>query len=158
MAANIQPIFPNVPRIGKTKIGTTSAQVKSDGTSSGASTDLMYCTFISGANGSFLQRIRFSTVASAAATNSVATVLRIYYSTIVTAEGAAAGATTAADTHLIAEISVPIISSSHSTLATNYYEVPLNIPIPATKYIMVSQHIAQTTNQQWQAIAIGGDY
>jgi hypothetical protein len=158
MSANTQFIVPATPHTGVTKIGTTSAQVKSDGTSSGTSTDLMYCVFATGANGSILQRIRFNTVASAANTTGVATTLRIYLSTVSTSEGSAAGATTSSNTQLLAEISVPAIASSHSTNATNYYEVPLNIPLPTGKYIMVSQHVAQTTNQQWQATAVGGDY
>jgi hypothetical protein len=81
MAANTQFIAPNVPHVGITKLGTTSAQVKSDGTSAGSGTDLMYCVFAAGANGSFVQRVRFNTVANAA-TNSVACVLRIYVSTV----------------------------------------------------------------------------
>lgn len=156
--ANTQFIVPGTPNIGSVKIGTTSAQVKSDGTSAGSGTDLMYAVFASGANGSFIQRVRFNTVASAAATNSVATTLRVYKSTVSTTVGTAAGATTSSNTFLLAEISVPIISSSHSTNATNYYEVPLNMALPASTWILVSQHIAQTTNQQWQAQAFGGDY
>lgn len=158
MPANTSPIFSLTPNVGTALIATTSAQVKSDGTCGGSGTDLMYCVFISGANGSFLQRIRFNVVANAAATNSVATTLRVYLSTVSTAIGAAAGATTNANTFLLAEISVPIISSSHSTNATNFFEVPLNIAIPTGRYIMVSQHIAQTTNQAWNAKAFGGDY
>jgi hypothetical protein len=116
----------------------------------------MYSAFASGSNGSFVQRLRFSTVASAAAVNSVATTLRIFLSTVSTAVGSAAGATTSANTQLLAEISVPIISSSNSTNATNYYEVPLNIAIPTGRWILVTQHIAQTTNQQWQATCFRG--
>ncbi len=151
-------IIPQTPHVGTVKLGTTTAQVKSDGTSTGATTDLMYCVFATGSGGSFLQRIRFNTVASAAATNSVATTLRIYLSTVSTTEGVAAGATTSTNTQLLAEIPVPIISSSHSLQASNYFEVPLNLALPTGRWILVSQHIAQTTNQQWQATAFGGDY
>jgi hypothetical protein len=117
----------------------------------------MYCVWISGSNGSFLQSVRFSVVASAAAVNSVATTLRIYWSSVVTAIGVA-GATTNANTNLIAEVSVPIISASNSINATNYYEVAINKAFPTGTYIMVSQHIAQTTNQAWKASAYGGSY
>lgn len=158
MSANTSPIFSLTPNVGAVKLGTTSAQVKSDGTSLGTGTDLMYSVFASGSFGSFLQRVRFNTVASAAATNSVATTLRVYLSTVNTAVGSAAGATTSANTFLIGEISVPIISSSNSTNATSFYELPCNFAIPTGRWILVSQHIAQTTNQQWQAQAFGGDY
>ncbi len=118
----------------------------------------MYGVFDPAANGSFVQRVRFNTVASAANTTGVATTLRIYISTVATTEGSAAGATTSSNTQLLAEISVPAIASSHSTNATNYYDVPLNIAITSADHILVSQHVAQTTNQQWQATAFGGDY
>lgn len=158
MPANTNPIFALTPNVGTVLLGTTSAQVKSDGTSSGATTDLMYSAFASGANGSFVQRVRFNSVASAAATNSVATTLRVYLSTVSTTVGSAAGATTNANTFLLAEISVPIIATSHSTNATNYFDILLNIAIPASRWILVSQHIAQTTNQAWNAKVFGGDY
>ena len=158
MPANTNPIWSLTPNVGTVLLGTTSAQVKSDGTSAGTGTDLMYGTFASGANGSFVQRIRFNVVASAAATNSVATVLRAYLSTVSTTVGSAAGATTSANTFLLAEVSVPIISASHSTNASNFYEIPLNIAIPTGRWILVSQHIAQATNQAWNCKAFGGDY
>lgn len=158
MSANTQFIVPVLPHVGKVKIGTTSAQVKSDGTSAGSGTDLMYSVFATGANGSFVQRVRFNAVASAAAVNSVATTLRVYLSTVSTSEGSAAAATTSANTQLLNEISVPIISASNSTNATNYYEVTLNMALPTGFWILISQHIAQTTNQNWQGTAFGGDY
>ena len=158
MPANTSPIFSLTPNVGRVLIGTTSAQVKSDGTSAGTGTDLMYSAFQAGSNGSFVQRVRFNCVASAAATNSIATTLRVYLTTVNTAVGSAAGATTNANTFLLAEVSVPIISASNSTNATNYYEVPLNIAIPSSTWIYVSQHVAQTTNQAWNAKVFGGDY
>ncbi|MCC6629952.1 MAG: hypothetical protein IT340_21455 [Chloroflexi bacterium] len=153
MAANTTPIFTVTPNVGSVKLGTTSAQVKSDGTSAGTGTDLMYKAFTAGANGSYVESIRFQPVASAANVTSVATVLRAYLSTV-----ANPGATTSSDTTLLGEVSVPAIAASHSTNATNYYEIVLNKPIPAGTYIHVAQHVAQTTNQQWQATVFGGNY
>jgi hypothetical protein len=92
MAANTTKIFPLTPNVGNAKISTTSAQVKSDGTSAGSGTDLMYCAFITGENGSVVDRIDFASVASAAATTGVATTIRAYISTVSAAIGAAAGA------------------------------------------------------------------
>lgn len=158
MAANTAFIVPDTPHVGTVKIPTTNAQVKSDGTSAGSGTDRMYCVLATGADGTFVQRIRFHSVASAANTTGVATTLRIYLSTVSASEGAAVGATTTSDTQLLYEISVPAIASSHATNATNYFDVPINMALPTGKYIHVSQHVAQTTNQQWQATAIAGDY
>jgi len=153
MAANTQPIYTKTPNFGMVLIPTTNAQVKSDGTSAGTGTDMMYKVFTAGAEGSFLESIRFSCVAQAAAVTSVATTLRAYISTV-----ASPGATTNTDTSLLGEVSVPAQSASHSTNATNYYDLIIGKPIPAGHYVHVSQHVAQTANQAWQALAFGGDY
>jgi len=152
MPANTSPIFALTPNIGDVKITTTAALVRSDGSAANAIGTDHFLAFTAGANGSFIQRVRFISVASAAAVTSVATTLRVFISSINT------GTPTAANTHLLAEISVPAISTSNSTNAVNYYEIPLNIAIPTSHYILVSQHVAQTTNQSWQAMVIGGDY
>jgi hypothetical protein len=153
MPANTSPIWSLTPNVGRVGIPTTNAQVKSDGTSAGSGTDLMYKVFTAGANGSYLDRVRFSSVANSASTTGVATTLRVYISTV-----SAPGATTNSDTFLLGEVSVPAISSSHSTNATNYYDCIIECAIPSGCYIHVSQHVAQTTNQRWNAVAFGGDY
>lgn len=152
MPANTSPIYSLTPNIGEVKITTTAALVRSDGSAVNAIGTDQFLAFTAGANGSFVQRIRFIPVASAAAVNSVATTLRVFLSSVNT------GTPTSSNTHLLAEISVPIISTSNSTAAVTYYEIPLNIAIPANNYILVSQHLAQTTNQSWQAMVFGGDY
>jgi len=152
MAANINPIYSLTPNVGSVKITTTSALVRSDGSAVNAIGTDQFLAFTSGASGSFVQRVRFIPVASAAAVNSVATTLRVYLSTVNS------GTPTATNTNLLGEIGVPIISAANSTAPASYYEIPLNIAIPASRYILVSQHIAQTTNQSWQAIVFGGDY
>ena len=153
MPANTQPIATLTPNVGVVSIVTTNAQVKSDGTSAGSGADLMYKVLTTGANGTYVDVIRFFSVASAAATTGVATTLRAYYSTV-----ASPGATTAANTFLLGEVSVPAISSSHSTNATNYYDMVIQKRLPTGFYIHVSQHVAQTTNQNWIAMAFAGDY
>ena len=153
MAGNVQPRYTTLANVSSVLIPRTTAQVKSDGTSAGAGVDFMYKVFTAGANDSFLEKIQFKCVASAAAVTSVATTLRAYLSSV-----ASPGATTNADTFLIGEISVPAIVSSHSTNATNVFELPINYPIPTGWYVHVSQHVAQTANQAWLATAIGGDY
>lgn len=152
MPANTTPIFSLTPNIQGVKITQSSALTRSDGSAANAIGTDQFLAFTAGANGSFVQRVRFIPVASAAAVNSVATTLRVYISTVNS------GTPTAANTNLIAEISVPIISTCNSTNAVNYYEVPINMAIPASTYILVSQHIAQTANQTWQALVIGGNY
>jgi hypothetical protein len=152
MPANTSPIYSLTPNIGETKITTTSALVRSDGGATNAIGTDHFLAFTSGANGSFIQRVRFIPVSSAAAVSSVATTLRVFMSTVNT------GIPTSSNTYLLAEISVPIISAANTINAVSYYEIPLNIAMPANQYILVSQHIAQTTNQSWQAMVFGGDY
>ena len=152
MPANINPIYSLTPNVGTVKITQSSVLVRSDGSAVNAIGTDQFLAFTSGANGSFIQRVRFNVVASAAAVNSVATTLRVFLSTVNT------GTPTAANTNLLTEISVPLISAANSTAASSYYEIPLNIAVPASRYILVSQHIAQTANQSWQAIVFGGDY
>ncbi len=155
MPANTTPIYTLTPNVGHAVITTTYAQVKSDGTTAGSGNDRMVLAFTAGANGSYVDTVRFNCVANTAATSSVATTLRVYMSTVAAPE---AGATTQANTHCFAEISVPIVVSSHSTNATNFYEIPVNKAIPTGTYIHVAQHVAQTTNQVWKATVFGGDY
>lgn len=153
MPANTDPIFTLVPNIGRVAIPTATAQVKSNGVSAGSAVDFVYKAFTAGANGSYVTEVRFYCVASAAATASVATTLRAYLSTI-----SSPGATTAADTFLLGEVGAPSISASHSTIATGYLVIPIFMAIPTGTYIHVSQHVAQTANQNWNANVIGGDY
>lgn len=153
MVANTAPIFTLTPNVGRILIPTATAQVKSDGTSAGTGVDNMYKVFTAGANGSYVDRIRFMSVASAVTTG-VATVLRAYLSTV----NSAPSATTNANTFLLGEISVPAVPSANATNATSPYDIPLGFAIPTGTYILVSQHTAQTTNQAWAAVAFGGDY
>lgn len=152
MPANTTPIFSLTPNVSSVKITTTAALVRSDGSAPNAIGTDQFLAFTTGANGSFIQRVRFIPVSSAAAVNSVATTLRVFLSSVNT------GTPTASNTSLLAEISVPLISVANSTNAVTYYEIPLNIQVPSGRYILVSQHVAQTTNQSWQATVFGGDY
>jgi hypothetical protein len=152
MAQNFNPIYTLTPNVSSSKITTTSTNARSDGGATNAIGTDQFVAFTSGPSGSFVQRVRFNAVASAAAVTSVATTLRVFLSTVNT------GTPTSANTNLLAEISVPAISAAGASAATNYYEIPLNVAIPASRFILVSQHVAQTTNQSWQATVFGGDY
>lgn len=152
MAQNTSPIFVLTPNIGRALFPTTGL-TKSDGSSgvSGIGTD-MAVAFTPGAFGSFVEKIRFSPVASVAATATAATVLRLYISTQNT------GVTTSSNTTLIAEIGAAAQTADHSTNATNYFEIPLNIKLPTATYLLISTHAAPATNTQWQSVAFGADF
>lgn len=151
-APNFQPIWGLTPNVGNATITTTSAQTASNGASAGSSPDLMFKAFTAGAQGSYIDTIRFFSVATGSITG-VATVLRAYTSTV-----ASPGATTAANTFLLGELSVGAIASSNSTNATSYYDMPINKAVNSGSFIHVSQHVAQTANQNWIAQVWGLDY
>lgn len=149
MAANTTPIFSLTPNIGTVTITQSAANTSSAGGGT-VGTDI-FKAFTSGSFGSFVNKVRFMSVATAPTTG-VATTLRVFISTV------GSGATTAADTFLIGEIAVPAIASDATTAATNYYDFIVNQAIPASRFILVTQHVAQTANQNWVAVCFGGDY
>lgn len=149
MPANTSPIYGLTPRIGTANITTTATSTRNDG--AGTVGTNLFLTFTAGANGSFIQKIRFFSVASAPTTG-VATVLRAYYSLVGT------GTLAATDAALLGELSVPAVPSANATNASSYYDLPLNFAIPAGTFILVAQHAAQTTNQNWTSMVIASDY
>jgi hypothetical protein len=68
------------------------------------------------------------------------------------------GATSAANTDLLAQVQAAAQTVSAVTTAPYQIEIPINFAIPASRYILVTQSVAQTTNANWQALVIGGDY
>lgn len=147
--ANTSPIFSLTPNVGSVTLTTTAANTSSAGGGT-VGTDI-FKVFTSGSSGSFINKVRFMSVATAPTTG-VATTLRIFISSV------GSGSTTAADTFLIGEVSAPAIASDATTAGTNYYDFILNCAIPASRFIHVTQHVAQTTNQNWIATCFGGDY
>ena len=72
-APNFQPIWGLTPNVGNATITTTSAVTSSNGASGGSSPDLMFKAFTAGAQGSYIDTIRFFSVATGSITG-VATV------------------------------------------------------------------------------------
>jgi hypothetical protein len=148
MAGNTQPQFTAVGNIGSCEV--TAANTNSDGTGN-IGTPTIYVAFTAGANGSYVEFIRFMAVSTSAASSSTATVMRVYISSV------SSGATSSANTYLIAEIALPVITADQTTIATNWYDAPLGFRLPATWTILVSSHVAQSTGAI-RATVIGGDY
>jgi hypothetical protein len=149
MPQNTSPIFGLTPRLSGIDITTTAAAARSDaGVVIGTN---QFVAFTSGPSGSYVQKVRFMSIATTP-TSGVATVLRCHYSTVNT------GTPTTSQAFLLGELSVGGLASANATNATNFYELPLNFAMPANTYLLVSQHGAQTTNQNWEALVIGSDY
>lgn len=152
MPANTQPIYPLTPNIGKCLFPTTGL-TKSDGSSgaSGIGTD-MSLLFTPGANGSYVEKVRFIPVATAAATATQATVLRLYLSTVNS------GVTANTNTVLLAEVGAAAQTADHSTNAIFYFEIPLNMKMATATYLLVSTHTAPATNTNWEATCFAMDF
>lgn len=148
MTANKSPIFTLTPNVGNVVIGTQNT--KSDGTGT-IGTDL-WKAFTSGANGSYLQKVRFNPTASAAATALAATTLRIFLSSV------GSGATTTANTFLYQEIAAAAQTADQTTVATFPLEVPMLLAIPSGWFVLLSTHIANNANTAWIGTVYGGDY
>jgi hypothetical protein len=136
MAANQNPIFPLTPNISWTGNLTTGTN-NYDGTSG------VTLGYTAGANGSFLQNV----IAKAAGTN-VQTVLRIFIN-----NGSANG--TAANNAFFREFTLAATTAS-SNSATQAYEFPMNILIPAGYRLYAV--LATTVAAGFQISFMGGDY
>ena len=137
MPANTSPIFTINPDIQWVD-AITAANTTKDLTSG-----TIYLAFTAGANGSFVQRIRFRTLGT-----NVASVARVWIN-----NGSTTG--TAANNTLWDEISLPATTVIETSAQSNY-ELPLNfaLPIGYTIYVTLGTAVAAG----WDAIVIGGDY
>lgn len=145
---NTLPIYVGTPDISLVgSIVGSSANTATDGT--GANT---YLVFTAGASGSFVYKVILKCVSTTAAT-----VARLWY---CSATGAfSAGTTnTAANTTMIAELTLAAFTASNTT-ASPQYEIPVNFPIPANTKILISFGTstgAGTTG--FNPLCIAGDY
>jgi hypothetical protein len=145
---NTLPIYVGTPDVGLVgSIVGASANTATDGT--GANT---YLCFTAGASGSFVYKVILKSISTTAAT-----VARLFY---CSATGAfTAGTTnTAANTTMIAELTLASFTASNTT-ASPQYEIPVNFPIPASTKILITFGTstgAGTTG--FNPLTIAGDY
>ncbi len=150
MPANTAPIFALTPNIGL--VAVTAGNTKSDGTGTGIATDI-FKALTSGANGTWLSRAIWTPTATAAATNTQATIGRLFLSTKTS--GATTGGT---DTWALGEVTLALVSADSSTAPTNQIVVALNFAIPTGYTILGTNHAAPAASTAWQLMVIGGDY
>jgi len=137
MPANTAPIFTLTAKIGWGTTAITTANTAMDGTGT-----VLGC-YTAGANGSYVQRIRFRP----AGTN-VQTVARLFINNGSTNE-------TAANNILFDEITIPSTTAS-DTSAQSTFEIPLNFALP-TGYVL-NVTIGTTIAAGLYVSVIGGDY
>jgi hypothetical protein len=138
MPANTSPIFTISPDI-QWADAVTAANTTKDLTSG-----TIYLAFTAGANGSFVQRIRFRTLG----TNAAATVARVWINNGSTTS-------TAANNTLWDEISLPLTNVTETAAQANY-ELPLNFALPIGYRIYVT--LGTGVAAGWDVTVIGGDY
>lgn len=149
MPANTAPIFSLTPNIGGG--AATAANTVGDGGGT-IGTDI-FKIFTAGANGAWLNRIRFQAVSSVAATATTATVARVFISSVTS------GATTNANTFCVLEVTLATVTADHSTAATDFVERQLNMAIPAGYTVLITNHAAPAANTRWLTTLPGsGDY
>lgn len=151
MAANQAPIYTLAPkRASNTWLPATTANTKSDGTGTVGTDILLIAT--AGTNGSFLNKIILTPTASAAPTSTTGTVGRVYVSTVTS------GATTNANTHLVAEVAAPAQSADQTAAAISPIIIPLGFAIAASDTVLFSMHAAAAANTSWHITLFYGDY
>jgi hypothetical protein len=139
MPANTAPIFTLTPEVS----WTTNMTVANTGNLSAGTS---YAVFTAGANGSYVQKIRFRHQSTN--TNNVATMARVFIN-----NGSSTG--TAANNTIWDEITIAANTASQIAASTNY-ELPLNFALPAGYIIYCTLGTAVVAGIQ--ATVIGGDY
>ena len=148
MAANTAPIFTLNGNINSVLVTAANTSSQGGGT---IATDIFKAFTAEATNGSYITKVRFIPTATTP-TTTTATVGRVFLSSITS------GATTSADTWLLAEITLPAIAADNASNASSFFDIPLNCAIPAGYTILVTNHAAPAANTAWRATVLGGNY
>ncbi len=143
MPANTSPIFTLTP-----EVSWSVNMVAASTTNLSANTN-NYLVFTAGANGSYLQKIRFRHQ-STNITNSQATVVRVFINN-------GGVVTTPANNTIWDEITIAANTVSQTAASANY-ELPLNFALPSGYTIYCTLGSTPTNGTGIQATVIGGDY
>ena len=137
MPANTAPIFTLIPEVSWGTTAISTANTAKDGTGT------VLTVFTAGANGSYVQRVRFRPSGTC-----VQTVARLFINN-------GSVNSTAANNILFDEITLSAITLSE-TQAQPSFEIPLNFALPLGYKLNVT--IGTTVAAGWYVSAIGGDY
>lgn len=145
MPANTSPIYSITGATDSVAANNTGLIVGPTANTAQDGTGTLYKLFTAGANGSYVQKIRFRPVGSPAAT-----VCRVFISTSTT--------TNATNTWLFDEITLPAVTVSQ-TAATSVFELPLNFAIEANYLLYVTFGTSTgSAGTGYSVVAIAGDY
>lgn len=147
--ANTSPIWTAAPTISSVTIAQASTNVNTN--APGAIGTNSFLAFSTGADGAYIQKVRFTFSSTTSAINSAATILQIFLSSV------SSGSPTASEAYILASVQAAA-QTLNTTTAPYIIEVPLNVGIQASRHILVAQSIAQSANANWQAHVIAGNY
>lgn len=148
MPANTDPVFTKNARIDSVLVTAANTSSQGGGT---IGTDIFKAFTADATNGSFIRFVRLIPTATTP-TTTTASVARIFVSSVTS------GATTSANTYLVAEYTLAAIGADNASTAVNGFDVMLNFAIPASYTILITNHAAPAANTAWRAVVVGGDY
>lgn len=145
MPANTSPIYSITGATDSVAANNSGLIVGPTANTAQDGSGTLYKLFTAGANGSYVQKIRFRPVGSPAAT-----VCRVFISTSTT--------TNATNTWLFDEITLPAVTVSQ-TAATSVFELPLNFALDANYLLYVTFGTSTgSAGTGYSVVAIAGDY
>lgn len=151
MSANTAPIFSQLSAVSGSSLITTAASVVYD-ISGTIGTDIYLAYTSDATNGGFVQRVRFKYVASAT-TTSVATVMRVWISTVSTGTP-----TLGTQAWFWDEIALPATGALTTTTISSNYEIQFGFAFPPAYSILCKTTVSQSASTGWQAIVVAGKY
>lgn len=145
MPANTSPIYSIVGATDSVAFNNAGLVVGPTANTALDGTGTMYKAFTAGANGSYVQKIRFRPVGSPAAT-----VCRVFISSSST--------TSATATWLYDEITLPAVTLSQ-TAASSVFELPVNVALDPNFLLYVTFGTSTgATGVGYSIVTIAGDY
>jgi len=145
MPANTSPIFSVVGATDSVATNNSGLVVGPTANTAQDGSGTLYKAFTAGANGSYVQKIRFRPVGSPAAT-----VCRVFISSSTT--------TSATNTWLYDEITLPAVTVSQ-TAASSVFELPLNIAVDPNYLLYVTFGTSTgSAGTGYSVVTIAGDY
>jgi hypothetical protein len=145
MPANTAPIFSIVGAVDSTAANNTGTVAGPTANTALDGSGTLIKAFTAGANGSYIQKIRFRPVGSPAAT-----VCRVFISS--------SASTSATNSWLYDEITLPANTLSQTT-ATSVFELPLNIALDPSYLLYVTFGTSTgSAGTGYSVVVIGGDY
>lgn len=148
MPANTDPIWSKNARLESILVTAANTSSQGGGT---IATDIFKAATADVTNGSLIRFIRWIPTATTP-TTTTATVGRVFLSSVTS------GATTSANTHLVAELTLPAIAADNASSAAVWFDCCRDLTVPAGWTVLVTNHAAPAANTGWRAVVSLGDF